>query len=900
MALITINGIQQSVPSGITLLHACQRAGIDIPTLCHDERLTPTGGCRLCLVDVVGWERPTAACNTIVAEGMEIQTHSPDLEATRKTLLELLAANYPPAAFEAFPEKPFHQYLKRYGVEAGGKAGSDASHTECFRDTTHPYLHADFSQCITCFRCVRICDEVQGQCVWHAWNRGEATRIRPEEAQTLLESTCVSCGACVDTCPTGALEDQTVLRAGLPAHWTRTTCPYCGVGCEMQVGTRADRIVQVRPALDAPVNQGHLCSKGRYAFQFVHAQDRILHPMIREGKEWRRSTWDEALQMIADRLRQVLEEQGPDAIGVLGSARATNEENFLTQKFARVVLGTNNVDCCARVCHAPTAAGMSHTLGTGAATNSFDDIEKAHTFLVCGCNPTENHPIVGARILQAVRKGAALIVIDPRQIELSRYATVHLQLKPGTNLAVLLAMAHVIVTEGWGHEKTLRERVSQLAEFAQSVADWTPERAASVSGVDASSIREAARLYARQTPSMCFHGLGVTEHSQGTDGVMGLVNLALLTGNFGRPGTGVNPLRGQNNVQGSAHMGCEPAHLTGYIDLEKGRSAFEQLWESPVPHRPGMNLMQMIDAAAEKRLHALWCIGYDIALTNPDAQSTGQALAQLDLVVVQDLFLNETARHFAHVFLPACSSFEKEGTFMNSERRVQRVRAALEPRGESKPDWKIICELAKEMGFAESFAYENAESIWDEVRSLWPAGAGLAYSRLDQGGIQWPCPDIHHPGTSILHTESFPHGPRAPLQPLQFIPTSEIISSEYPFLLSTGRTLQQFNAGTMTGRTDHARLRSTDTLDIHPSDAAQQALRNGDTVRIRSRHGQALATLRLDDRIQPGELFATFHDPNVFLNRLTSAQRDREVQTPEYKVVAVRLESAPALHTSPM
>ena len=914
MPEVILNGKLHRFAEGTTILSACSQVGIVLPTLCHDERLKPSGACRLCLVAVKGWNRHATACNTHLMDGMEIESHSPAIEEVRRTLLELLAHDYPADAVERWPQKKFHYWLKHYGVNPKFEArdrkeirdpkpesttsvrasgfGLPSDFGSRFSDFSHPYIHIDMSQCITCFRCVRICDEVQGQFVWRPWNRGDATRIRPGEAPTLLASDCVSCGACVDTCPTGALEDQSVLRHGPPVKWTRTTCPYCGVGCEMNVGTREGRIVQVKPVRDAPVSKGHLCVKGRYAFGYVHAEDRVTEPRIREAGEWRQVSWAEAIECVADNFGRIVEESGPDSIGVLGSARGTNEENYLAQKFARVVLGTNNIDCCARVCHAPTAAGMKQTLGTGAATNSFDDIERASTFLVCGCNPTENHPIVGARIRQAVLRGAKLIVIDPREIELTRHAAVHLQLRPGTNVPLLHALAHVVVTEGLADETALRERVSGFDAFSKFIAAWTPEYAATITGVPAELIRQAARLYAACKPAMCFHGLGMTEHVQGTEGVMCLVNLALLTGNFGKPGAGVNPLRGQNNVQGSAHMGCEPGNLTGFVPLDEGRDVFEAVWQAPVPRRPGLNLMQMMDAAAQQNLKALWAIGYDVALTNPHAAATKAALSKLDFIVVQDLFMNELAREFGHVFLPACSSFEKEGTFMNSERRVQQVRKALEPIGNAKPDWEIVCALAKAMGFEQHFNFHSAEEIWNEVRAVWKVGSGIAYARLDHGGLQWPCPSQDHPGTTILHTESFPHGMRAPLQCVEFSATNESSTDEFPFLLTTGRTLYQFNAGTMTMRTPNATLRETDTLDIAPKDAERLKLRDGDRVRVRSRHGEAVLPVRVAAGVKPGELFATFHAAEVFLNNLTSPYRDSVVMTPEYKVVAVSVERA--------
>jgi formate dehydrogenase major subunit len=914
---LCINGRALEVPSDSTVLQAARLAGVEVPTLCHDDRLKPAGVCRLCLVHVKGVSHLVPACGTPVLEGMEVETETPELEETRRTLLQFLAQDYPAGPTARWPEKQFHHWMRHYGVNPNSndripnearspkaanapvgippvrvsEVGVHLSPGPRFSDFTHPYLAADMSRCIDCLRCVRICNEVQGQFVWHVTGPGHSARIVPD-GPTLLTSSCVSCGACVDTCPTGALEDQSVLRHGLPTKWTRTTCPYCGVGCEMKVGTRAGRIVQVKPVFAAPVSKGHLCVKGRYAFDFTHATDRVTEPMIREGGAWRNVSWPEAIECVATNFRRILEETGSDSVGVLGSARGTNEENYLAQKFARVVLGTNNVDCCARVCHAPTAAGMKQTLGTGAATNSFDDIERASAFLICGCNPTENHPIVGARIKQAVLRGAKLIVIDPRETELTRQAGVHLQLRPGTNIPLLHALAHVVVTEGLTDEAARRDRVDDFMAYRAFIAAWTPERAAAIAGVSAGDIRAAARLYATQKPAMCFHGLGMTEHVQGTEGVMCLVNLALLTGNLGKPGSGVNPLRGQNNVQGSAHMGCEPDNLTGYVPLDEGREAFEAAWQVPVPHARGLNLMQMIDAAGAEKLKGLWAIGYDVALTNPNATATKAALAKVDFIVVQDLFMNELAREFGHVFLPACSSFEKDGTFMNSERRVQRVRQAFDPIGHSKPDWEIICALAAAMGFKDQFDFHSPEAIWNEVRSVWNAGAGISYARLDQAGLQWPCPTDDHPGTAILHQESFPQGPRAPLKRVEFHASRETTNDEYPLLLTTGRTLYQFNAGTMTMRTSNAKLREADTLDISPADAHRLDLHDGDRVRVRSRHGQAILPLRLETRIKPGELFATFHTAAVFLNQLTGPHRDNVVMTPEYKVVAVAVERA--------
>ena len=883
----TINSRQYQFEPGISVLDACRSAGVEIPTLCDDERLKAIGSCRMCLVEVDGKPRPVPACNNLVSDGMAISTHTPALENQRRMVLRMLAQDHPGEDLQESATKPLYEQALRYGLSESDFNGSYQPHLV---DDSHPYIHVDMSKCITCYRCVRICEEIQGQFVWQVINRGHETRIVPDSGTTLGESSCVSCGACVDTCPSGALEDKSTLDRQNPTKWTRTTCPYCGTGCELNVGTDQNRIVTIKPVLDAPVNRGHLCVKGRYAFDFVDAADRITVPMFRTNDGWRPLSWDEAISHTATRLQQIAKEHGPNSVGVLGSARATNEENYLTQKFARVVIGTNNVDCCARVCHTPTAAAMKLMLGTGAATNAYNDIEKAQTILVCGANATANHPIVGARIKQAALKGAKLIVIDPRQIELARYADVHLRLKPGTNIPLLNAMACTIVEERLVDYHFASERVAEWDEFCEFIQAFTPEKAATICGVEADLIRQAARLYAMTKPAICFHGLGVTEHTQGTEGVMCLVNLALLTGNVGKPGAGINPLRGQNNVQGAAHMGCDPGTLTGSVSLNEARLQFENVWHAPVPETPGLNLLEMMDAAEAGKLKALWTIGYDIALTNANFTATERALRSLDFIIVQDMFLNETARRFGSIFLPATSSFEKDGTFMNAERRVQRVRKAIEPVGESKPDWKIICEVAAAMGKGQYFRYRSVEEIWNEIRVVWPVGYGLTYKRLEDEGLQWPCPNEHHPGTEIMHVETFPVGKKAALRRISYRPTEEKIDEEFPFLLMTGRTLHQFNAGTMTMRTRNKKLRPTDFLEMSPVDAEKLQLRKGERVRVQSRYGSASLPIRITGRVKPGELFATFHDAAVFLNRVTSPHRDRYVKSPEYKVTAVNIE----------
>jgi formate dehydrogenase major subunit len=879
---LQVNGRALEAPEGLSLLALCQREGIPIPTLCSDPRLKASSTCRLCEVEVLGEERPLCACATEAREGMVVQTHTPALEAFRRTMLEGYAAHIPtedPARLEG---KPFQALLEAYGVAPGGTRRPERRLAE------HPYLDVDLSWCVTCGRCVRICQELQGQDIWTMAGRGMDVRPVPQLAAGLADSGCVSCGACADTCPTGAIEDVTRLAQGLPDRWVRTTCPYCGTGCELNLGVKADRITEVRPLLDAPVSRGHLCVKGRYGFGFNDAPDRVTSPLVRRDGAWVEVSWEEALDAAVAALRRAAGQAG-----VLASARATNEENYLAQKFARLALQTNNIDCCARVCHAPSAAGLSEVFGTGAATNSFADVEEAGLFLVVGANPTENHPIVGARIRQRARAGVPLLVVDPRRTELAALATVHLALHPGTNLPLLLALGHVILREALADTVFLRTRTEGLAAFAASVEEWTPERAAGICGVAAEDIRRAARLYATTRPAMCLHGLGVTEHIQGTDTVAALAQLALLTGNVGISGAGVNPLRGQNNVQGSAQMGCEPSRLTGYQKLALAQGTHASVWGAELPAAPGLTAMGMVDAAGEGRLKALLVIGYDLLLSHPDTETTAACLNVLDDLIVVDLFLTETAKAFGTVFLPAASPFEKEGTFMNSERRVQRVRRAVPPKGQSRTDLAILCGLAERLGVGAHFRFEDAAAVWDEARRTWPAIAGISHARLDrEGGLQWPCPTEDHPGTPRLHGDAFAGGGPARFHPLRWTPSAEVPDAAHPFLLNTGRSLFHFNAATMTRGTRNGRLSPDDCLDLHPDDARALGVAAGDAVRVRSRHGAFTLRARLTTDVRPGELFATFHAVEAWVNRATGPGRDSVTGTPEYKVTAVSLEKA--------
>ena len=886
MTRLTINGNDLESSGHETILGAATRAGIYIPILCFDARVDPIGSCRLCSVEVEGEIHPQIACRTPVRDGMRIATHPLAIEAFRRTILQWEAEKVLPSSYASEPDKELHRLLRAYDIQPKGKRRRGER-----LDLSHPHIRVDMSQCIDCLRCVHICNDVQGQFVWHVLDRGSDMHIVPDSGTTLGTSSCVGCGACVDTCPTGALTDRGKASGASLSGWTRTTCVYCGVGCELEVGIAGGQVARVRPVIDAPVSKGHLCVKGRYAFSFNHAPDRQERPLLKVGRKWVPLSWDAALEHCAGEFKRISLTYGPDSIGVLGSARATNEENYLTQKFARVVLGTNNVDCCARVCHTPSAAALKAMLGAGAATNSFDDIEASNTIFIFGVNPLENHPIVGARIRQHVLKsGANLIVVDPRRTEMAAGAALHLRLKPGTNIPLLNALAHVIAAEDLVDHKFLQERVTEWDEFRVFIEDWTAERAEAICGVPADDIRKAARLYATAKPSISFHGLGLTEHTQGTEGVMALINLALITGNIGKPGTGINPLRGQNNVQGAAHMGCDPSTLTGSVAIDERRTLFESVWNAPLPRNKGYNLLSMMDEAEAGRLKALWVIGYDVLPTLANEAATKRALRNLEFVVVQDLFITKTAKVAANIFLPAASVFEKDGTFMNAERRIQRVRKAVAPPGEARTDWQIICALADRMGHGARFRYGSSEDIWNEIRQVWPEGAGMSYERLNRQGLQWPCRSENDPGTTILHGSEFGHAPRASLRRIVYQPTPEHVSDEYPLLLSTGRNLYQFNAGTMTMRTANVKLRPTDTLDISATDAERLSIKDGSQVRVRSRYGIVRMKAHVTSAVSSGELFATFHDARVNLNRITGPFRDNLVQSPEYKVTAVCVE----------
>lgn len=885
MKQVVINGKTYSYEVEQTILILLRNIGIEIPALCYDERLHPASVCRLCLVKIKGSDHFHPSCRTNLTEGMEIETELPEIENYRRGILEMLAKKYPLSEVEKYPQKEFHRWLSHYNI------CPETNHPVSEIDASHPYLQVDMSKCINCTRCVRICNELQGQFVWHIIDRGNKTKIIPGSSGPFAESNCVSCGACANSCPTGAIEDKNAIKYGQPDKKVRSVCAYCGVGCEIETGVKGDKIVGITPLKKSPVNKGHLCVKGRYAWEYNYANDRITEPMIRRKGQWQIVSWEDAILYCTEKLQTIKDQYGANSIGVLGSARATNEDNYIIQKFARAVIGTNNVDNCARVCHQPTAKAMSMMLGTGAATNSFDDIEKAETILVAGANTTGSHPVVGARIKQAVLKGANLIVIDPRKTELAKCATHFLQLKPGTNIPLFNAMAQVIIEENIYDADFINSRIVGWEEYKAFVREWSPERAAEICCIHPQQIRETARLYATKKPSMCFHGLGLTEHTQGTENVMALVNLALVTGNIGIPGAGVNPLRGQNNVQGSAAMGCDPAVYTGMAPVSKERRRFEALWKTLLPAERGLNLPEMLDAASAGSLKAMWITGYDVFFTMPNAKFTEHAFNNLEFIIVQDMFMNETAKRFAEVFLPVSSSFEKEGTFMNSERRIQKIRQAVPAPKNVKADWEIFCYAAAALGKKAWFNFSNAAEIWNEIRNAWQAVWGITYERLENNGIQWPCPALDHPGTMILHNTSFPiDGNKAKLTRVEFKPTTEQTTPEFPFLLVTGRELYHFNAGTMTYRTPNKIIHPSDVLYLNPDDAVSLGLNTGDKARLTSSHGETSLPVAIDIGVKKGEAFSTFNNNKIFINKITSSLRDNYVLTPEYKITAVHIE----------
>jgi len=877
MTRLHIDGREVEVAPGLSVLSACRAADITVPTLCHSDAVPSGGHCRMCMVEVDG--RALAACTTPVREGSRVVTDSARILAYRRDLLELMAAESRLDGHALALARALGADVARYGAPPPAPPA----------DRSHPYLRIDLGSCIRCRLCERACDALQGQFVWAFAGRGASTRPTWGDATTAFADTdCVSCGACVSLCPTGAVSDRDRERKrSVPvARTVRTTCGYCGVGCQLSVDVGADdRVLAIDGVFEAGVSRGHLCVKGRYAHAFSRHPERLTTPLVRKDGALVPVSWDEAL----DRVAHGFARYEPDQIAGLSSSRCTNEENYLLQKWMRAGLGTNHVDCCARVCHGPTAAGMRVVFGTGAATNSLSDIEQADCLLVAGSNATEAHPVTGARLRQQALRGARLVVIDPRATELARISDVHLQLAPGTNVPLLHALAHALVALDLVDRDFIAARTEGWEDYVAFLADYSPEATAPITGVPPERVWAAARLYGEAERPMQIHGLGMTEHYQGSEGVMLLCNLALLVGGVGRAGVGVNPLRGQNNVQGAADMGCQPDSLTGYQSMHDPavRARFEPIWHRPVPTAPGLTLPRMYEAALAGSLKALFILGEDVVQTDP-AVHVDEALGKLELLVVQELFLTETAKR-AHVVLPGASFLEKDGTFTNGERRIQRVRQALTPIQGAREDWRILCDLMARGGLAQP--YRSPADIMDEIARVNPSFSGVSHARLEPDGLQWPVPAPDHPGTARLHEASFPVG-RARFALVPYLASPSLtpeLAHDHPLRLVTGRVLEHYNCGSMTRRSENAALVPDDRIELHPDDARAAGLGDGDAVCVESPWGQVTARASLTDRVAAGTAFMSFHYPETGTNRLMSPTLDRLADCPEYKLTPIRI-----------
>jgi len=889
-----INDQPFAIREGDTILKFVRRHfGQDfVPTLCDAPNLDPFGSCRVCSVDVAlvkdGPAKVQASCHTPVMANSYIYTDSARITRLRKNIIELVLTDHPLDCLtcEVNNNCELQTVAARVGIrDVRYPAGKN--HLDKPKDKSHPYMTSDFSKCINCFRCVRACDEVQGEFVLSMAGRGFDSHIVKGFEQSFFESDCVSCGACAQACPTSAISDVFESKSVVADEKIRTVCTYCGVGCNLDVAVVNKKVKSIQAPYDAAVNQGHTCLKGRFAFSFYNHPDRLRTPLIRKDGELVPATWDEAYDYIASKLTTIKNENGPDYIAGISSARCTNEENYLMQKFIRAVIGTNNIDSCARVCHSPTALGMQRTFGTGAATNSVIDLKYTDLIMVIGANPTDAHPVTGAKLKQFAMKGTS-IVIDPRRTELARYATYHLQLRPGTNVAMLNMLLYYIIKEGLDDTSFIENRTEGYEDFKNHILSFDVNDLEKITGVNKELARKAAMAYASAPNAMSFHGLGVTEHSQGTYTVMLIADLAMITGNIGRRGVGVNPLRGQNNVQGAADMGCQPHQGAGYLDvtLPENHRLYEDFYHAKLPLHAGYKIPQMYDAALNGKLKALWLMGEDNVQTDPNTQHVVSALSKLDLLVVQEIFMTETAK-LAHVVLPASSFLEKSGTFTNGERRIQKVQAVVPPIEGTKPDGQIIAEIMTRMGYPEPDY--NPASLLEEISKIVPFFAGVKWDELGDNGKQWPVkPD--GTDTEILHIDTFKRG-KGKFQVATWKESEEIVNhgAEFPYILTTNRELEHYNCGTMTRRTGNVEILTDDVLLIHPEDAVKHLINEGDFVCIISARGKIDVKAHLTDEVRPGILSSTFHFPEVKMNDLTSSVSDSEAMCPEYKVVAVNI-----------
>ncbi len=895
---LTIDGVAVSVPAGTSVMAAASTLGAKIPRLCATDSLEPFGSCRLCLVEIEGRKGTPASCTTPAENGMVVRTQTDRLAKLRRGVMELYISDHPLDCLTcaANGDCELQDMAGAVGLREVRYGYDGANHFADARDESNPYFSYDPAKCIVCNRCVRACEETQGTFALTISGRGFSSRVAPGPTD-FLGSECVSCGACVQACPTATLIEKSVIEHGQPDRSVVTTCAYCGVGCSFEAQMQGDRVVRMVPYRGGAANEGHSCVKGRFAWGYATHGDRITTPMIRAKTTdpWREVSWDEAIAHAASEFKRIQAKYGRESVGAITSSRCTNEEVFLVQKLVRAAFGNNNVDTCARVCHSPTGYGLSQTFGTSAGTQDFKSVDKADVVLLIGANPTDAHPVFASRLKKRLRGGAKLIVADPRRIDLVRSPHVaaahHLQLQPGTNVALLDSLAHVIVTEGLVDEAYVRERCDLAAfeAWARFVAQEknSPEAMQRHTGVLAQDVRAAARLYATGGNGAIYYGLGVTEHSQGSTTVMAIANLAMATGNIGRDGVGVNPLRGQNNVQGSCDMGSFPHELSGYrhVSDDATRDMFEGLWGVKLDLEPGLRIPNMLDEAVEGGFRGLYVQGEDIAQSDPDTQHVTAGLAAMECVVVQDLFLNETAK-YAHVFLPGASFLEKDGTFTNAERRINRVRQVMQPLG-GKAEWQVTAELSAALGYPMHYAHPS--QIMDEIARLTPGFRGVSYAKLDaMGSVQWPCNDSAPQGTPIMHVDRFVRG-AGRFMLTEYVPTDERTGPLFPLLLTTGRILSQYNVGAQTRRTPNNAWHDEDVLEIHPFDAENRGVRDGDLVALTSRSGEISLRAGITDRVQPGVVYTTFHHAVTGANVVTTENSDWATNCPEYKVTAVEV-----------
>jgi formate dehydrogenase major subunit len=898
---VEVDGVAVMVPAGTSVMRAAMQAGIAVPKLCATDSLHAFGSCRLCVVEIDGKKGCPASCTTLVEPGMKVHTQTPKLAQLRRGVMELYISDHPLDCLTCtangnceLQDMAGAVGLRevRYGV--GAAAG--AHHLDAPTDDSNPYFAFDASKCIVCSRCVRACDEVQGTFALTVLGRGFDSKISPGN-KPFMDSDCVSCGACVQACPTATLTEKSLIASGQPDRSVVTTCAYCGVGCSFRAEMKGSQVVRMVPNKDGHANEGHSCVKGRFAWGYATHPDRIKHPMIRSSihEPWREVTWDQAVTYAASEIRRIQEKYGRGSVGGITSSRCSNEETYLVQKLVRAAFGNNNVDTCARVCHSPTGYGLKTTLGESAGTQDFESVEHADVVIVIGANPTDAHPVFASRLKQRLIAGAKLIVIDPRRTDLVAAphirAAHHLQLRPGTNVAVINALAHVIVVENLVDESYVAARC-EPADYTRwrdfvALAKNSPEAMESITGVPADSLRQAARLYATGGNGAIYYGLGVTEHSQGSTMVMGIANLAMATGNIGRRGVGVNPLRGQNNVQGSCDMGSFPHEFPGYrhVSDDATRNLFEREWGVALDAEPGLRIPNMFDASLDASFRGLYVQGEDIAQSDPNTKHVEAALGALECLIVHDIFLNETAK-FAHVFLPGSSFLEKDGTFTNAERRISRVRKVMPPLA-GKADWEGTVALSNALGYPMNYAHPS--EIMDEIARLTPTFHGVSYAKIDElGSIQWPCNDAAPNGTPIMHEREFTRG-KGRFMRTEYVATDEKSTAKFPLLLTTGRVLSQYNVGAQTRRTDNVVWHGEDILDIHPHDAEHRGICDGDRVELRSRMGETSLRARLSERVAPGVVYTTFHHPVSGANVVTTENSDWATNCPEYKVTAVQV-----------